>query len=316
MKKFVLIGFKSSGKTVVGRTLAERMNLDFIDLDDEIVKMLEQDSGLKMSCREIVKKHGEEFFRNLEAEALNKVLADEKPFILAVGGGTPMSQQNQKLLKKHFLIHLVAPKKTVFERIMINGRPSFFPDDQTDEEAFESLWNERNPVFEGLANCEILNIGSMEGVVDKIESTLGRKNILLINGPNLNMLGKRNAEHYGSFSLMELENAVSAKAQEFGFEVKYFQSNHEGFLIDYIQQNSDSAVGIIINPGALTHYSYALHDALLDSCLHCVEVHLSDIGEREDWRRISVTAAACKAIFSGKKLQSYIEGLEFLMREL
>ncbi len=140
--------------------------------------------------------------------------------------------------------------------------------------------------------------------------------ILLIHGPNLNMLGTRDAAHYGTLSLADVEKLVAAEGSKADFEVKAFQSNHEGALIDWIQQESPKAVGLIINPGALTHYSYALHDALVDTALPCIEVHLSELNAREEWRRISVTAPACIAQISGKREQGYLEALELLISKL
>lgn len=139
------------------------------------------------------------------------------------------------------------------------------------------------------------------------------KKILLIHGPNLNRLGKRDPIHYGALTLAELEARIKARAVD--FQVLCFQSNHEGALIDFIQENDDAG-GILINPGALTHSSYALHDALLDSGLPCVEVHLSDIHGREAWRAISVTAPACLKQFYGKQIASYEEALDFLVSQL
>ena len=138
------------------------------------------------------------------------------------------------------------------------------------------------------------------------------KKILLIHGPNLNLLGKRNREHYGRLTLSEIENLVRAKAGELGLEIEAFQSNHEGELIDWLQEKSAGADGVIINPGALAHYSYALRDALADTGLPCVEVHLSDVENREEFRRVSVTAPVCKAKISGKKELGYIEAIELL----
>ena len=140
--------------------------------------------------------------------------------------------------------------------------------------------------------------------------------ILLIHGPNLNRLGARDALNYGSKTLADIEALVSAEAEKFGHNVKSFQSNHEGALIDFLQSESENAAGIIINPGALTHYSYALHDALTDTGLPCVEVHLSDINTREEWRRVSITAPACIAQISGKKEDGYIEALKLLREHL
>jgi 3-dehydroquinate dehydratase-2 len=141
------------------------------------------------------------------------------------------------------------------------------------------------------------------------------KIILLIHGPNLNFLGRRDASNYGDLTLPKLETLVKKEAKKLGFVVKCFQSNHEGELIDFIQKNAESAKGIIINPGAFTHYSFALHDALLDAQLPAVEVHLSDIKKREAWRKSSVTAAACIAQLCGKKEKGYLDALKILAKQ-
>lgn len=142
------------------------------------------------------------------------------------------------------------------------------------------------------------------------------KTILLIHGPNLNRLGKRDPQLYGSMTLKDLEQFTAAVAQSLGYAVEAYQSNHEGALIDWIQENAASAEGIIINPGALTHYSYALHDALVDTQLPCIEVHLSDINNREPWRAHSVIAPACMLQVSGKKEKGYQEALAILIDHL
>lgn len=142
------------------------------------------------------------------------------------------------------------------------------------------------------------------------------RTILLVHGPNLNLLGARDSAHYGSLTLPDIEKLVGDEAQKLGYEVKSFQSNHEGVLIDWLQKESPNASGIIINPGALTHSSYALHDALLDAKIPAIEVHLSDISAREDWRRTSITAPACAAVVSGKKEQGYIEALSLLQEKI
>ncbi len=142
------------------------------------------------------------------------------------------------------------------------------------------------------------------------------KKILLVHGPNINLLGKRDRGHYGDLTLLDLENLVEAEAKKLGLQMESFQSNHEGELIDFLQEKSESSSGIIINPGALTHYSYALHDAIVDTVLPCVEVHLSDVDNREGWRKISVTAPACMAKICGKKEQGYLEALELLIKNI
>jgi 3-dehydroquinate dehydratase-2 len=140
--------------------------------------------------------------------------------------------------------------------------------------------------------------------------------ILVINGPNLNMLGKRDPEHYGSDTLKAIERALTQKSQSLGCQLSFFQSNHEGAIIDFIQANTEGADGILINPAALTHYGYSLHDALLDAGLPVVEVHLSDIQKREEWRKLSVIADVAIKQFSGLKKQSYILGLEALVEHI
>lgn len=142
-----------------------------------------------------------------------------------------------------------------------------------------------------------------------------RKKILLVHGPNLNILGRRDRKHYGSLTLTEIEKLVAKEAEKFGCETENYQSNHEGAIIDWLQEKSRQASAIIINPGAFTHYSYALHDALLDTGLPCVEVHLSDVNNREDWRKISVIGPACVARISGKKEKGYIEAVRLLVEK-
>jgi len=140
--------------------------------------------------------------------------------------------------------------------------------------------------------------------------------ILVINGPNLNMLGKRDAEHYGTDTLAAIEQALSGKGRALGCELIFFQSNHEGGIIDFIQEKASAADGILINPGALTHYGYSLHDALADSGLPVVEVHMSDIRNREEWRKLSVISDIVIKQVSGLKTKSYLLGLEALAEHI
>jgi len=136
--------------------------------------------------------------------------------------------------------------------------------------------------------------------------------ILVINGPNLNMLGKRDPDHYGNETLADIEGRITARAKELGVEVDLFQSNHEGAIVDHLQEQSGSADGIVINPGALTHYGLSMRDALEDTRLPIVEVHLSDIDSREEFRRYSVVAAIAAKQIKGMRGQGYIEALEYL----
>jgi 3-dehydroquinate dehydratase-2 len=140
--------------------------------------------------------------------------------------------------------------------------------------------------------------------------------ILVIHGPNLNVLGKREKAIYGETTLQEIDALLKKEGQILNVEVVTFQSNHEGAIIDFIQKQADSAQGIIINPGALTHYGFSLLDALIDSKLPVIEVHLSNIYRREEWRACSVIAPLAKGQISGLGWRGYIAALRALVDEL
>jgi len=140
------------------------------------------------------------------------------------------------------------------------------------------------------------------------------KKIAILNGPNLDRLGKREPEIYGSTTLADLEQQLRA---EFGAtaQLEFFQSNHEGALIDKIAALADAKFdGVVLNGGAFTHTSVALRDALLGSKLAAVEVHISNIYKREEFRHLSYTAPACLAVISGLGLEGYFAAVRFLLK--
>ena len=136
--------------------------------------------------------------------------------------------------------------------------------------------------------------------------------ILVINGPNLNRLGRRDPAHYGTVTLAEIEDRLRERAAALGLSVDCFQSNSEGALIDCLQERSDGAAGVIINPGALTSYGLSLRDALADTRLPVVEVHLSNVHAREPWRARSVIAPVAVGQIAGFGWRSYLYALEYL----
>lgn len=139
--------------------------------------------------------------------------------------------------------------------------------------------------------------------------------ILVINGPNINMLGIREPGIYGSDSFETLCSTVKSHAEGAGIEVKLFQSNHEGALVDEIQAAYGKFDGIVINPGAYTHTSIALLDALKAVSIPTVEVHISDVASREDFRQISYIRRACVKTICGHGLAGYTEAIDYLIKE-
>jgi len=140
------------------------------------------------------------------------------------------------------------------------------------------------------------------------------KQIGILNGPNLGRLGKREPEIYGRDTLADLQARVDEHAAKLGCKVECFQSNHEGELIDKLEKWTDSGfIGAIINPAGFTHTSVALRDAVAGSGLSCVEVHLSNIHAREDFRKMSLTAPVCVGVVSGLGFTGYLAALDFLI---
>ncbi len=136
--------------------------------------------------------------------------------------------------------------------------------------------------------------------------------VLVLHGPNLNLLGEREPQFYGSLTLVEINQRLLEAGQELGLEVRPFQSNNEGALIDALQQARQWAAGAVFNPGAYTHYSYALRDVIAAIPIPVIEVHLSNIFSREEFRQKSVLSPVCKGLISGFGWRSYLLALQYL----
>ena len=140
--------------------------------------------------------------------------------------------------------------------------------------------------------------------------------ILVINGPNLNFLGIREKSVYGTQDYDYLLKMIGEKGEQTGSTIEVFQSNHKGAIIDRIQDSYfDGTEGIVINPGAYTHYSYAIRDALSSITVPKVEIHISDIMNREEFRKVSVTAPACDKQIYGHGLEGYLEAIDFCLKK-
>jgi 3-dehydroquinate dehydratase-2 len=143
-----------------------------------------------------------------------------------------------------------------------------------------------------------------------------RNRVEVMHGVNLDQLGRRDPVHYGRVTLEELERSITEAARELGLEVRFFQTNHEGEFVEHLHRLEGLADGIVLNPGAWTHYSYAIRDALELAGLPAVEVHLSDVDSREEWRRHSVITELCIARVAGRGPDGYRDALERIRDEL
>ncbi len=147
-------------------------------------------------------------------------------------------------------------------------------------------------------------------------STGHNNRIHVMHGVNLDQLGRRDPEHYGGMTLLQLEQHIDAFGDEVGLDARFFQTNHEGEFVEELHRARDLADGLIVNAGAWTHYSRAIGDALQFVAIPAVEVHLSDVMSREPWRRVSVLADSCVATVMGKGVEGYRDAFAVLRAEL
>tara|TARA_B100001250_G_scaffold17082_1_gene14878 strand:+ start:9947 stop:10375 length:429 start_codon:yes stop_codon:yes gene_type:complete len=139
--------------------------------------------------------------------------------------------------------------------------------------------------------------------------------IIIVNGPNLNLLGEREPEIYGSETLNQINEWIKNHDVCQGIDLEFFQSNSEGAIIDFLHSKRNEVNHLVINPGALTHYSYALRDAIVGTEMKAVEVHLSDIHNRENFRKISVIKSICLSQIVGEGKQGYIKAIQYILEQ-
>ncbi|MFY0408285.1 type II 3-dehydroquinate dehydratase [Solicola sp. PLA-1-18] len=138
------------------------------------------------------------------------------------------------------------------------------------------------------------------------------RTIDVLHGVNLDQLGRRDPRHYGTQTLADLEEAVAGFGRDLGLETRFFQTNHEGAFVEHLHALRGASDGIVLNPGAWTHYAWAIHDALEITGVPAVEVHLSDVTQRDAWRQVSVVRDVCVATVSGKGVEGYRDALALL----
>lgn len=330
-KNIILIGFMGSGKTTIGLKLSYRLCTPVEDTD----KLIERREG--KTINQIFAEKGEAYFRKLETALLEEIQDRHYVRILSVGGGTPVNPVNRQLLKNcGTVIYLRAKPETIYERVkgdtarpllrcedpfariceLMAERGKAYEecadviidtDDISPEEVLERVVEATSRRHDGTAEKNVQVVGKGKKRRDKMK-------LLVINGPNLNFLGIREKSVYGNQDYQYLLDMIERKARETGNEITVFQSNHEGAIIDRIQEAYfDGTQGIVINPGAYTHYSYAIRDALASITVPKVEIHISDITKREEFRKVSVTAPVCDKQIYGQGLEGYLQAIDFVI---
>lgn len=318
-KNIILIGFMGSGKTTVGIKLSYRLHIPVEDTD----KIIEKRQGQSIS--EIFEMRGEEAFRSMETQLLTEISRRGYRRLISVGGGTPLKAQNRELLKKcGTVVYLRAKPETIYRRLKGDTvRPLL--QCENPGERIRKLLEERREAYESCADIIIdVDDCSVEDILEKIKQGVKKTymkeqkmKLLVINGPNLNFLGIREKAVYGTEDYQYLLKLIDEKAKECGADITVFQSNHEGGIIDRIQEAYfDGTQGIVINPGAYTHYSYAIRDALASIVVPKVEVHISDITKREEFRKVSVTKEVCDHQIYGQGLDGYLQGIDYILNRL
>lgn len=308
-KNIILTGFMGSGKTSVGLRLSYRLRMPVEDTD----KIIERREGRTVGA--IFSEEGEAYFREQETALLQELLNRKRGYIFSVGGGTPVRPENRLLLRQlGRVIYLRTRPETVYERLKGDtGRPLLQCEDPL--ERIKSLMAERSQVYESCADLTLdTDDVDIDEILDRIGKEADKMKILVINGPNLNFLGIREKRIYGTQDYQYLLDQIQKKASETGNDITVFQSNHEGAIIDRIQEAYfDGTEGIVINPGAYTHYSYAIRDALASITVPKAEVHISDITAREPFRKVSVTAPVCDRQIYGQGLEGYLHAIDFIL---
>lgn len=299
----VLYGMPGSGKSTVGKILADKLGLEFADTDEMFT------SDNYMTPGYCITNHGEAEFRRLEKQAVYKA-ASKGGRVIATGGGVVLDSDNIEMLAlngKSFFLNRPLSELATKNRPLSQGA-----------ENLKALFYKRLPVY--LSACDtVIDVDTdVKGVSEKILNSLhnssGKKiKLLVINGPNLNMLGIREPDIYGRETYEDLIKLCRRKADELGVEVSFFQSNHEGDLVDIIQRCYGTVDGIVINPGAYTHTSVALLDALKCVGIPTIEVHISDVDSREEFRQTSYIRSYVTETITGHGLAGYAEAMESLM---
>ena len=307
-QNIILIGMMGSGKTTCGQLLAQKTQRTFVDCD----AMIGQTVG--RSIPELFAAYGEWGFRELEHQAVLE-LSGQKNLVIATGGGAILRQDNVDALRRNGLIvFLRRPVEEIYDGLSTQNRPLA----QRGRQDFLDTYARRLPAYLGAADLTVSDFSSPQATVEEILDKLSRLRMrfLVINGPNLNLLGRREPEIYGDQTYDALCGLIRDYAAAHNASAVCFQSNHEGAIIDQIQAAEGVYDAIILNPGAYTHYSYAILDALKAVRVPAYEVHISHIDQREPFRAVTVTAPACVGQLYGHGFQGYLMAMDHFLEGL
>lgn len=311
MKHIILIGLSGSGKTTLGAELANRVNLPFYDLDKEIVK------NVGRSIDEIFAEMGEKTFRQIESKVLGILCSNKIPSVIVTGGGAVLNPQNVEIMKQSgAVIRIKRSPEVILSTLELEGRPLL----KEDPNRIHILAKEREDFYHLAADFTVQNDTTsdeaLEALIDLSRKHRKIKRIILLNGPNLNLLGTREPSIYGEMTYVHLCKSLIESAERKSIKLEIKQSNHEGELIDWIHESADRFDGILINPGAYTHTSIAILDAIKSIQLPVIEIHLSNIHAREAFRAHSITAAGAVGVIAGFGPMSYQLALEAMFNIL
>jgi len=262
-----------------------------------------------MPAGEIIQKRGEAAFRALERTALRAAFAGPAS-VVALGGGALMGQR-ALVRRGGIVLWIVRDLGLIAPSLADGSRPL-----SNNEEELAALYEARKDMYQSAADAVVENNGELGRAVRAaciLAAPLLSERYLIINGPNLAILGAREPEIYGEETYEDLQAMLLSHAEARGAGLSFFQSNSEGAIVDAIEAASGRYDGVVLNPGAYTHYSYAIYDSLKALSCPAVEVHISDIQNREAFRAASVTAEACIEQIFGEGFAGYARALDILI---
>ncbi len=290
-----LIGMPGVGKTTLGSELASELKYNFIDTDKLI---LEQTN---VSINELLKNEKE--FRKIESNVIEDIKGVTNT-VISLGGGAILNKKNIENFYG-IIIYLYSEIEIIKTRIDVATRPLL------QKKTLEKVYKERRELYETYCDYKIDN-RDIDSSIKQIVEIMNKpkKRVLVINGPNLNMLGKRDTDHYGSKTLDEINDLI--KSYDI-FDYEFFQSNNEGEIVTKIHELIDYDY-LVINPAAYTHTSIAIKDALEIFNKPIIEVHLSDVDSREKYRKVNFIRDIVTKNFVKKKEFSYLDAINYLKK--